>query len=199
MTFSVAISGVSPDPEVYGGLTAAGNYVGAMFAPAATSWLALSTNAKGQTLRAATLFLDRQPWEGDATGQVGVDATTLQWPRSGVTAGGEDVDSTTVPADVVNAAFEMAVLIAADPTIISKIDQGSNISSVGAGGGVAVSFFAQSSAANGTATRLPTVVQQLVAKYLATGGPVTEGGTGVYGNTCSSFTHANQLLLVLPE
>lgn len=196
--FTVPITGVSPDPEVYGGLAAAANYVGALFAPAATAWLALDANTKGRTLRAATLYLERLAWEGTRTGLVGSDPTTLAWPRTDVTVDGQPLDSTTVPADIVSAAFELAVAIAADPALVGKVDQGSLISSVSAGP-ASVSFAFPTSAASGTATRFPLVVQQLIAKYLATPGGATEGGLGAYGKCESSFARCRQYRLVEPE
>jgi len=45
-TFTVAITGVSPDPEVYIDVARARSYVGAMFGPAAAKWLALSPDAQ---------------------------------------------------------------------------------------------------------------------------------------------------------
>lgn len=196
--FSVPIAGVSPDPEVYGGLTAAANYVGAMFAPTATSWLALDANTKARTLRAATLYLERLAWEGTRTGLVGVDVTALAWPRTDVTVDGLPLDSTTVPVDIVNAAFELAVAIAADPALVGKVDQGSRVSSVSSSGD-SVTFAFPTSAATGTATRFPLVVQQLIGKYLATPGGATEGGLGAYGNCRSSFSRCSQYRIVEPE
>jgi hypothetical protein len=197
--FTAAIANVSPDPEVYGGLAAAANYVGALFSTQADTWLALDANTKARTLRAATLYLERILWDGDRTGLVGVDATTLQWPRSGVELDGVAIDATTVPVDIVSAAFELAVLINADPDLVTAVDQGSLVSSVGAGGGVSVSFAFPTSAALGTATRFPTVVQQLIGKYLAVPAAAIAGGTGAYGCSTSAYSRARQFTLVRPE
>lgn len=168
MIFTAPITGVTPDPEVYTGLVAARMYVAEMLDPKADAWLALEPNTQARSLRTATRFLDRQTWDGTATGLVGADVTTLQFPRAGLLREGVAVDSTTVPFEISEAACELAVLVASDPAIINKVDQGSNISSVGGGGGVAVSFFAPTSAANGTATRLPLAVLRLIGCFLAT-------------------------------
>jgi hypothetical protein len=197
--FTVEITGVTTDPEVYGGLTAGLEYVGSMFAPAATAWLALSSSQQGQTLRQATLYLDRLVWDGEATGLAGGTATTLQWSRSGVFVDGVEVDSTVVPTDVVSAAFELAVLISAKPGLVSQVDQGSNLRMVGGGGAPSVEFFAPTSAARGTANRLPYVVQQLVGKYLASPSASIEGGLSGVGDTCSSFGSSRTLTLASPE
>lgn len=197
-TFTVPITGVAPDPEVYGGLAAAQNYVAALFSPQADAWLALDPNTKARTLRAATLYLERLAWDGTRTGLAGADPTTLAWPRTEVTVDGQPIDSTTVPADVVSATFELAVGISADPTLITKADQGSLISSVSAGP-ASVSFAFPTSAASGTATRFPLVVQQLIGKYLATPGGTTEGGSGGFGGCHSSFSTCSQYRIVEPE
>lgn len=186
--FTVPITGVSPDPEVYGGLTAAASYIGSMFGSAGAAWLALVPNAQAQTLVAARRYLDQQTWDGARTGLVGADPTTLAWPRSGITLGdGTPVDATTVPPEVVDASFELAVIIAGDETVTSKRDQGSNISSVGAGGGVSVSFFSPTSARLGTASVMPEVVQRLVGRFLASGSGSDSSSAGV-GLPCSSFS-----------
>lgn len=189
--FSVTIGGNSY--EVYGGLTAATTYLTAAFGPAYTAWLALGADDKSKTLVTATRYLDEQAWSGEATGTVPPDPTTLEWPRSGIT----DVSELAVPPEVVQAAFELAVLIAADPTLPTKTDQGSNISSVGAGGGVSVSFFSSTSAARGTAPLLPPIVQRLVGRFLAAAGGGTTGESST-GNACSQFNSQNSYNLVRP-
>jgi hypothetical protein len=196
--FTVPIAGVSPDPEVFSDLAGARAYVSQMFDPAATKWLGLTANQQAQTIRSATLFLDRQTWDGIATGLVGIDATTLAFPRTGLTRDGADVDSTTVPHELPEATCELAVLIGSDPTIINKIDQGTNISSVGAGGGVSVSFFNPTSAANGTATRLPLAVLRLIGRFLAS--PAGTGDVlGQSGTSISEASRCRQLNLWRPE
>lgn len=197
--FAVAITGVSPDVEVYGGLPAAIAYVGALFSPQATAWLARTSSQQGQTLRAATLYLDRLPIAGVSTGLAGGTVTTLQMPRSGVFVSGVEIDSTTVPADWTAAAFELAVLIGATPALVAKQDQGSNVRRAGGGGAPEVEFFAPTSAARGTAGQLPYVVQQLVGKFLASPDASIEGGLSGAGNTRSEFSRCRELSLARPE
>lgn len=196
--FTVPIVGVSPDPETFIDLAGAREYVAQMFAPAATKWLALTPNQQAQTIRASTLFHNRQTWDGVATGLVGTDPTTLAFPRTGLKREGVDVDSTTVPSEVPESVCELAVLVASDPAIINKIDQGTNISSVGAGGGVTVGFFNPTSAANGTATRLPLAVLRLIGRFLAT--PAGTGDVlGQAGSAHSEASRCRQFNLVRPE
>lgn len=188
--------------EVYGGLVAAAAYIGGKFGPAPAAWAALATDDQDRTLIEATRFLDQQAWVGTATGLVGVDATTLEWPRSGVTLGsGAAVSSTVVPPEIEQATFELALLIAGDPSIVTKADQGSNISSVSAGGGVGVTFFNATSARSGTASVLPIIIQRLVGQFLAVSGAgaAVEGGDSYGGNCVSSFRSAAGFSLVRPE
>jgi hypothetical protein len=199
-TFTVAITGVSPDPEVYLDVARARSYVGAIFGPAAARWLALSPDAQGQTLVAATRYLDEQPWVGSRTGLAGGMPTALAWPRSGVTRGdGTPIDSATVPAEVPRATAELAVLVASDPAVTSRLDQGSNLKSVGGAGVPTVEYFVPTSAAAGTAPRMPVVVLRLVGKYLATSAASIEGGFGQPGGSESAFSRHRQLTLIHGE
>lgn len=193
--FTVAIAGVTPNPEVYGGLVAAGNYVGALLGKAPATWRALTTDDQGRTLVMATRYIDLQGWPGVATGLAGGTPTTLQLPRSGMTlADGTAVDSTIVPPEFVSATFELAVLIGSDPTIVAKVDQGSNIKSANAGGGVGVEYFNPTSAALGTAPRMPQVVAMLLGKFLAGANSGSSiGGFGQSGKSSSDFATCPQL------
>jgi len=193
--FTVTISGVTPNTEVYGGLTAATSYVGTMLGAQADAWRAMSVDNQGRTLVMATRLLDQQGWPGTRTGLAGGTPTTLAWPRSGVTlADGTVVDSTVVPPEVAQATFELAVLIASDPTIFTKVDTGSNIKSVSAGGGVGVEFFNPTSMLLGTASRLPWVIMRLLGKFLASADAGSSmGGFGVSGKSVSDFANCHDL------
>jgi hypothetical protein len=198
--FIVTITGVTNPIEVYGGTAAATDYIGAMFSEEATAWLALAPDDKARTLVGATRYLNRLRWLGTRTGIVdgsvippGV-ATTMQWPRIGVTlSDGTPVDSTTVPADVVQAAFELAVLVADDPDVIaSSGGDGSNIQSVEAGGGVGVAYFNPTSASTGTASQLPGILDGLLGQYLAiasSAAGTTDGGLAGNGGCESQFNN----------
>jgi hypothetical protein len=193
--FSVTIAGGSSAAEVYGGLTAAAVYIGDRLGKEYTAWRVLSTDDRGRTLVMATQFIDLQGWPGTRTGLAGGTPTTLQWPRSGVTlADGTAVDSTIVPPEFVSATFELAVLIGSDPTVVAKVDQGSNIKAANAGGGVGVDYFNPTSAALGTAPRLPQVVAMLLGKFLATASSgAAVGGFGQSGNSRSDFATCPQI------
>lgn len=174
-------------------------YVGGMYSPAATAWLALGDADATKTLVSATRYLDRLPWDGTATHLLDGQPTTLAWPRSGVIVNGVEIDSLTVPIEITEATYELAVMIGAKPGLVSQPDQGSNIKRAGGGGAPEVEFFAPSSAARGTAGQLPYVVQQLVGKFLASPSVALEGGISGAGNTSSSFSRCRQLNLSRPE
>lgn len=173
-------------------------YADSRFGPNYTSWLGLDPSDQQRTLNTSVAFLDLLAWEGTATGAPNSNGFT-SWPRSGVIIDGVPVDSTSVPTDIVNASYELAVLIAADPDLPNKLDQGSNIQSVQGGGGVGVSYFVPTSAANGTATVLPVIVTRLVSKYLATPNGAVEGGFGQPGRGCSELAWWRQFSLVRGE
>jgi len=146
-------------------------YINDRFGPNYTAWLDLEDVDKSRTLTSANDIISRLPFA-------------------------DGVDPLTTP-DIIAAGFELAVQINADPDLPNKIDQGTNISSVQGGGGVGVSYFAPTSAASGTATVLPVVVQRLVGKYLAT--PTEEGSFGQSGKGCSAFARHRQYNLAWPE
>lgn len=197
--FTVSIPGVSPDPEVYLDLAGAISYVSGTFGPAADAWLALPPKQQAQTLVTATRYMEQQPWDGTRTGLAGGVPTSLAWPRSGVTLGVEPVDATMVPSEFRSAVAELAMLVAKDPALTGKADQGSNIQSVNAGGGTGVTFFAPTSVRSGTATVMPIVVQRLVGKYLARPAGSIEGGFGAVGKRESSFARHRQFTLTRGE
>lgn len=186
--FTVTLDGDAVPFEVYGGLPACVHYLRPASDDSAIAFKALSSDDQGSRLIDATRYIDEMMWQGAATGLVGVDPTTLQWPRSGLTDQyGNPLDSTTVPIQVVNAAFEMAAILAGDPSASSNVDQGSNLQSMGAGG-ASLSFFRPTSAADGTASRLPTVVDRLIGRWLASSVSVAGGfisGTNAHSNFLS--------------
>lgn len=186
--FTVSIAGVSPDPEVYGGLAAAIAYITSSFGPNYTSWLTLAEDDREKTLVAVTRYLDRQRWQGEANA---FDSTTLAFPRDGLTDAPTNAEQL---AAVAKATFELAALAAADPDVLAALDQGQNIKSMGAGS-AKLEFFSPTKTANGTATKLPTIVQDLIGQWLAGSGAaaviVGSESTGTRGNStfddCDDF------------
>lgn len=163
MSESIALS-TGETEEIHGTFTAAKAYIAMMFGENYDTWRDLAVSGsltaddrKKQTLAAAVRYLNAQQWTADA------ETFVL---RDGIAA-------------FATAQYELAVLIASDPSVLSNVDSGSNIASLGAGS-AQISFFAPTSAALGTASRLPTVVQRLVGEYLAA--PSVSSVIGGYGN-----------------
>lgn len=187
MTFTVTVG--SNTAEVYGGSTACVAYLALAIGDAATAFTALTSDNQNRCLVVATRFLDAQSWQG-APASPAVGGTTLQWPRAGVTdAHGVAVDSSTVPANVVNAVFELAGLIAADPDVVTAVDQGTNVKGVHAGP-AGVDYFVPTSAADGSAPLFPPVIQRLIAQYL--GAASDRIGSGITTGTCGHSEFARR-------
>ena len=167
--------------EVYGGLTAANAYLAFAVSAASTAWAALAGTPDKQKacLGAATRMLDGLGWQGTPTGSVDTSppvTTTLAWPRANVTDEfGNAVSSTAVPTGIVNGCFELAALIAANPTVQDQLDAGSNVASIGGGGAPEIRFFRPTSVQDGNAPVLPLVVLRLVGQYLASATAVVTG------------------------
>lgn len=181
--FTVAIG--TDTYEVYGGLVACNSYLNGNSDDGSAAFRALEADDQARRLIGATRYLDSQPWVGAATGLVGATPTTLQFPRTGLADSRLlPVDSTTVPLVLVEAAFEMAAILAGDTSAAANADTGSNVQSLGAGP-ANLSFFRPQSIADGNATRLPTVVDRLIGRWLASGSVTVVAGiaTGVDGRS----------------
>lgn len=197
MTFTVSITGASAPVEVYGGLPACEDYLLSMIGDGATAFRALTAGGddRKRLLVAATRYIDRLSWQGTATLAGG---TTLQWPRTGVTdPDGTAVDSSTVPAAIVTAVFELVALLAADADVQAAPDSGNNVKKLDADG-TSIEFFRPTSATDGTATVLPQVVSQLVGKWLksasssfaAASGTSTGSGASSWFDDCDTLSRS---------
>lgn len=133
---------------------------------AGTTWTGASDNTKGQALVTATRILDRQRW---------ADAYDTQAER-------EDV------AAIQDASVEMALALVDGSDLQTEQQTGQKLQSIRAGS-VALSYFR---GAEGTPTRFPTIVNELLRDYLA-GDTATMVGvaTGVGGtsSTEDDFGH----------
>lgn len=192
--FTVTINGNTY--EVYGGAPACLVYLGASVGDEADAFAALGdgsgTATAGQLkcLVGATRYLDRVGWQGAPTTPA-VNGTTLQFPRTNlIDRDGNAIDPSTIPTDFVNAVFEMTAILASDATAQSAQDQGNNIRSMQAGS-ARLENFRPTSFADGNATVLPYVVQQLVGRWTALASPAVASASAptVGGiNPHSSFT-----------
>lgn len=90
--------------ESYASVSAADTRLAAL---GTTAWAALNTTAKEQALRRATQHMEqayRSRWKGTRL----MRAQALSWPRYGAESDGFYIDSTVIPAEVVNACIDLA-------------------------------------------------------------------------------------------
>jgi hypothetical protein len=167
---------------VYGDLAGAKIYLGAAVGAGPDAWNALATDdLKSKFIVAAYRYLERQVWAGDRTSAI----QTQDWPRTGVLdAEGNAVDSAVVPDAIISAEYELAAILAGDSTVNSAVVSGTNTKRLKAGP-VEVEYF-QSTITSGLATRLPTIVQDLVGAFLDAGGGTRSTVSGDCGD--SQFT-----------
>lgn len=104
------------------------------------AWTALSADNRKRCLASAVRYLNAQNWSDDYD-------TFAERDAVGAFA---------------TAQYELAVVIANDPDVVTQLDTGSNIQSVGAGG-ASVTYFAPTTGSY----VLPPVVHRLVGSYLA--------------------------------
>lgn len=118
-----------------------------------------------------------------ATLALTIATQTTRWPRTGVVdAEGDTVASDTVPDQILQAQCELAYELTQDVALETARDANSNIASVGAGGGVQVSFFRPQDA-NG---RFPPTVQELLDEFLGSAQANANAEAGALGSNCHS-------------
>lgn len=137
------------------------------------TWNGFANDKKDRCLVTATRMIDRQVWQGEKY----QDAPTqlLDFPRSGLTdEEGNEIDETTVPQFVLDATCELALSLGKDATVQTEQDTGSDIKRMKAGS-AELEFFGTRT----TGTRFPTIVHELLGRYLesssALSGPFTSG------------------------
>lgn len=142
------------DYEVYADLDEANVYLDASLF--ATAWQGSDDDRKAQVLIMATRVMDALKWKGVKADE----AQLIEWPRVNT---GVPPDDGTTPQAILNGFFEMAALIADDPSVIQNANSGSNV--MRAKGGEAEVWFFKSTLE--TATRLPPIVHNWVKDYFA--------------------------------
>jgi len=182
---TVVISGVTY--TVYGEHAGAGSLTeyGNASLVYATIFAAATPDNQKRAMVEATRVLDRQSWAGTKTS--GVQA--LAWPRTGVTyANGTAVDPNTIPAEVIAAAYELALAGLKTPALFADVTTENKIKRVEAKG-VEVEWFGPRDGG-----RLPGRVAELVGQFYEGAGESTLGGSyagGVDGESvfddCDSF------------
>lgn len=145
---------------VYGEATGAGSlaeYAAGSLAYNAT-YTAASVDNRARSLVEATRVLDRQLWAGSKVS----DVQAQQWPRTGVTyADGSEVSSASVPTEIVQGAYELALAGLADPSIFTTASTEKQTKRINAKG-VEIEWFGPRGGG-----RWPDRVGELVAQFLA--------------------------------
>lgn len=159
----------------------ADDYFAAVFGE---TWSGLTTLQKQQAIISARRLLDKAIlWSGSKT----LSSQDTEWERDGATNGctGEAVPDGTIPDAIAYGQFELAGLIAIDPSILTSTGTGTNTKRVKAGS-AEVEFF-QPTIGTSDATRLPQAVHDLVACYAeGAGGVSPTGGSFASGTGDSS-------------
>lgn len=152
MVLSVLIQ--SNTYPVYADLTEADEFM--LASPNFDTWDALGDITKSRYLVSATRLLEKQKWKGNKT----EEGQTLEWPRTNT--GIDGVDNDIVPAAIIQASVLLAYELSQGSDVESAQNQAQKIHQIKAGS-VALTFFR---GAEGTPTRFPTQVQELLRDYL---------------------------------
>lgn len=140
----------------------------------ADNWDALDTDIKSKALITATRMLDRQTWMGEKAD----DAQALQWPRTGVTDKyGNAVSDASVPQQILDATCELALMLTTDASVETKSNTNGNTKYLKAGE-AEIGYFRPTRGG-----RFPTIIQELIAQFLAGAASAGSGGSYATG-TC---------------
>ena len=144
------------DYEVYETLINAELYFAARLG--SDTWDASDINTKNRTLVTSARLLDRQLWQGVKT----VDAQPIDWPRTGVVdAEGNDVETATIPQDILDGYYEMGLALISDVEVTNNSTTGSNIQRLKAG--EAEAWFFRPTLEK---SRIPFPVLEILGQYL---------------------------------
>jgi hypothetical protein len=172
---TVTIGGTSFD--IYSTLPLADDYMKARLG--ASAWDDAASLDRDKAIVSATRMIDRENWLGQKT----VTSQPLEFPRTGLTdKDGNSVLSTTVPAQVDEATYELALSLLADVTVQDKATTGTNTKRVKAGS-VEVEFFQPKAG-----TPFPTIPNELLLPFRDGGGLV---GLASGCDEASTFADSN--------
>lgn len=170
--------------EVYAGLAKVDAYLNNSSTKGAIAYRALTAGSdeRKRLIVDATRLVDRHRWQGTANG---LDSTTLAFPRDDIEIDGEVASDADQLALVEAAVAELVALLAVKASTYSQADTSSNIKAAGAGK-ARIEFFGPTRTKDGSATKLPTVVHDMIGMWLASqaaGGGVSIGGTSSSSST----------------
>lgn len=191
--------------EVYGSESGANAYLAA--ATNGTAWSTLTVLARQQALVTATRLLERQRWAGDPTQPVSKTqpqtggTQPLQWPRTGlVDRNGDALSSATIPQDVIDAAYELAVSLSASSSTLTQTQgQVVGVKSNRDRKKVAeleietdVEYFA-AGVQSRLSSRFPLIVEELIGLWLAGSAAASGVGLGsISGSGCESIFNSRR-------
>lgn len=170
----------SIDYPVYASLEAADAYLEGSMSENAQKWrLITDEDTKKRYIIQMTRLIDRQRWKGEKTDE----AQELQFPRTGT--GVDGVEDNQIPQAIVDATIEGAASLANGGDFETTQNQSQKIQSMSAGR-VSMSFFR---GAEGTASRFPLNIQELLRDLLAGSSPALTGvASGVDSTDAESVT-----------
>lgn len=179
---------------VYGDDVAAGVYFDARIG--GYQWSSyVSPQGSGQTgndlkralVTATNMFNAWQQWQGTLTNST----QPLAWPRTGVMVGGIGVDSSSIPAAIIDGNFELALALLLDPDSILGDANGTTMNTrMVKAGSVAVENFKPIAG-----TRWPTAVYEFVGPYF--GGQTIANSTAGDTVSESSFDEESEQFTIL--
>jgi len=139
-------------------------------------WAALTNDQKDQALLTAFKLLDRQVWQGEATGEA-------DFPRTGLTdCAGLAVDDSTVPDDIESAQIELAFAITQNPGLVTSTSTDDNTKRLKAGS-AEIEFFNRDGSPSQVIGRFPANVMELIHCFLASYAGAL-GGAESFGTEC---------------
>lgn len=145
------------------------------------TWGTQDDTTKAKACVSATRLIDRQVWRGNKTSV----EQELAFPRSGLfDASGAAVASDDIPQAVFDAFCELCLALVDGSEVQTSTTTESNIGSLTAGA-VSVTFWRGAGSVPG---RFPTIVQELMGRWLAASGSGAVGASAFGTDGCSAFT-----------
>lgn len=169
--------------DIYGTEAGAATYFRARLG--ASAWNSAGSSDKKRGLVSATRWIDSARWQGAPT----ASGQALAFPRTGLLdCDGVAVDDSTVPAEVDQACYELALKLLEDPTLVDNVNSGSDEKRLKAGS-AEIEFFrnASSSLPGGGASLFPAAAARLLRCFIA-------GASGIRGSFNSGVDDAESLL-----